>query len=160
MADCVTDGVDAACSRARILAFVVNTSFVGWTVGVEDTLWSTSQIRIPEVTRKAGTSSSSLLCSALCIGSTRSWVAWINNFRDRFSCSCYDFSALIEWITCEASWTLTDRLMVHYLAASICTAGSGARVSAFLIDACFIAGTFGVNYAFRSTVGWDSNIAG
>ena len=63
----VAHSIDTTHSWTRIHTLVVDTSSVSWTVSVEDTLRSASQVRITKVTWDAGTSACSLLGFALSI---------------------------------------------------------------------------------------------
>ena len=56
----IADGIDPTDSWARINTLVVDTSSVGWTVGVHHTLGSAGQVGISEVSWNTGTSSCSL----------------------------------------------------------------------------------------------------
>ena len=56
----VTHSIDATHSWARINTLVVDTSSVGWTVSVEDTLWSACQVGVSKVSRNTCASSCSV----------------------------------------------------------------------------------------------------
>ena len=58
--------IDTTCSRAGVDALVPLACFVGGTVAVNDTLWSTCYVGIPEVFRDTLTCSS--ISSPLAIG--------------------------------------------------------------------------------------------
>jgi len=64
-------------SGTRILTFVLYTSFNRWAICINNALWSTTFIRISEITRQTTTRASIILFSTLCICSTRGWSTWV-----------------------------------------------------------------------------------
>lgn len=50
-----------------------------------------------------------------------------------------------------SGWTGTDRNVIHYVALGVLAAYSGTRVLAFVLQACFVAGTFRIKDAFGTT---------
>ena len=75
----VAHGVDATDPGAGVDALVVDAGPVGGTVGVEDTLGSTGEVRVSEVARDASTGSGSGPGPALSVGATRCRVTGIND---------------------------------------------------------------------------------
>jgi hypothetical protein len=68
--------------------------------------------------------------------------------------------ALGEWISSEADNANTHWRVADNSALSVSTARARARISALLIDASLVAGTFIVAYTLRSAVGWCSDEIG
>jgi hypothetical protein len=73
----VADGVDAAGSRTRVDTLVVDAGPVSRTIRVENALWAAGQVGVAKVTGDAGAGTGAQLGAALCISSTRRWLAGI-----------------------------------------------------------------------------------
>ena len=158
--DGVADGVDATGSGTWVDTFVVDAGPVGGAVGVEDALGPTADIWVAKVSRQAGAGTSSLLGTALGIGSAGCWIAGVNYFGGGRGSCLHDLSALTERVSGVSWLALTDGLVVLDFADCVRTAGSRTGVNTLLVDAGFVTGTFGVDDALWSTVGRYSNIVG
>ena len=81
----LTAGIDATDSRTRVNAFVSLACFVGGTVRVYNTFRSTCYIGISKVFRYtlAGCCSVSILTNS--IGTTGSWITWVNFFYNSWT---------------------------------------------------------------------------
>ena len=75
----ITDSIDTTDTRTGINTFIVDTSSVGGTVSVEDTLGSAGEVGVSEVARDASTGSGSGPGPALSVGATGCRVTRIND---------------------------------------------------------------------------------
>jgi hypothetical protein len=64
------------------------------------------------------------------------------------------FNAPNKRITNEAQSTGTDRVVIHNLTASIKATSAWTWVDTFLVDTCFVLGTFSAQNTFWSTSRW------
>ena len=72
--DVVDDVTLCSCATlawARVSALVAVTVLVPWTICIQDTLWFTSTVRVPEVFITANAYRDAILVAAICVGSTR-----------------------------------------------------------------------------------------
>lgn len=125
-------------------------------LSVDETLWPAANIWVTNMfwDTSAGPCLSS--CSALCIGSTRGRIAWVNRVRSN---DCFrNERAARERITSVASRTVTDCIMIDCLASGIVTTGSNTGVTALVLDTSFVAWAFGIQDTFRSTIWWGTNV--
>lgn len=72
----------ATCSGARVLAFISNTSFLGWTVRIMDTFGSAVFVGVSDIIRKASAGTGITMHFTKGITSTGGWQTWVYNFRD------------------------------------------------------------------------------
>ena len=72
-----TVSIMPACSFTWVLAFVVDASLCTWTFTVDDTFWSTFNVRISLKVRWTGTDGSLLLFTTVSVDSARRWITWI-----------------------------------------------------------------------------------
>jgi hypothetical protein len=143
----------ATCPWARILAFISYTGAIWRAIRIQNTFRSATFIRISNIVGRTGTCSCTILFSALCIWSTRVWIAWSRCFINWFFLHNWALSEWISTITCQtdAHWS-----MANHTTFCIGSTGSRTRISAFLVDACQIARTFCIIDTFRTTIGWRS----
>lgn len=91
MIDNVTLGVSTADSRARVSALVADAGLIGGTVGIQETLGSTSFVGVANVSGEAGTRACTVQFFANCVGAAGGWIAGINGRR---SCRGYKVQRL------------------------------------------------------------------
>lgn len=74
--DDLTARILTASARTRITATLVDARLVQWTLGVHNTLWSTTGRR-PDIVLDAGADSMATDLSAYAVGSTWRWLTWV-----------------------------------------------------------------------------------
>ena len=149
-------------TRTRVNTLQVPTLFGCWTISVDNTFRTTGHIWITKVFWDTLTGGCTVAFTANCIGSTRCWVAWINNFsRRRWGWSlvaCGERIANVAGITCALRQMIADR------ALRVCAAHSGTRILALLLDTRQGRGTLGVDgalgFAFDVRVAEQAGQAG
>ena len=82
----IADSIDAASSRARVFALLVDASPVGWAFTIEDTHRSAREVRITLEAGQAFAGSSSPEFRTLGIVSTRIVFAWADHWLRCRSC--------------------------------------------------------------------------
>lgn len=76
--------VDAARSRTRVHATVVDACLIVRAFGIQNALWTATRVRISEIARNASTRSSTVVFSAFCVRTTGRWVARLTFHFDRY----------------------------------------------------------------------------
>lgn len=145
----MTIGILSASSWTRVPALIAHAGLIGWAVRVQNTLWTTSLVRIAHVICKTSARTGAVLFSTLRVGSARRWNA-------RCAEILYNLSLLrgthYERISnktrdADAVWCVAD-----CAAFRIGTAASWAGIFAFLVYAGEIGRTLAIANAFGSAV--------
>jgi hypothetical protein len=153
--DDATFCIDSTSSRTWIGTFRVDTGFCLWTVRVENTLGSASNLRISLVVLDTRTNRSSSLNPAFSVGSTGCWVARI---RGRWLClRPLDTSG--EWISDESRWTAANGIVVLNGADCQNSTGAGTWIDALLSNARSGCGAVGVVDALSSAASLAGRIS-
>ena len=155
----IANSIDTTHSGAGIDTLVVDTGSLAGAVSVENTLRSAGKVRVAEVASNAGTGTGPLAGSTLRIGSAGSWIAGVDNFNcSHSSCGDHNPSAVSEWVASVPGWTSAYGLVVLHHTLCIWSTRARAWVNTFFIETCLVAGTFCIDGAFWSAVGWHSDV--
>ena len=127
-------GMGSTHSRAGVPALVVDTGKVVGAFWVDGTLMLALHIRVTLETRVTCAGGSSISFSALCIDSTWTWSAGVNDFWS-WSSGCRSVAGG-ERIPNESLVTDTDRNMISDIAVCINTTQSRTGVLTFSVDTC------------------------
>lgn len=146
--DHLAAGVDAARSRARILAALGDARHVVRAVRVGDALRLAGHVGIAAQSRQTDADAPVALTAALGIRSARIRIADVDSFGGRFS-DDRDRGARRERIASEALATDAHRHVIGDAALGVRAAGVGAGILAAVAHAALVARAVGVEHALR-----------
>ena len=157
MIDCLASGIVTTGSNTGVTALVLDTSFVAWAFGIQDTFRST----VWWGTNVAWETSAGLITidfSALGIGATGRGHTW--NLGSLWLGHNLWFSVTaVEWITTESLGTGADGVVVDNLTLSIGTTGSWTGVNTLLLDTSLGKSTLRAEQTLWPTVGRSTKVS-
>ena len=149
-----TSCMNSTDSRTRILALIIDTSLVIWTVSIGDTFRLALNVWIASIVEDAPTGGCPSLFRTFSIDTTRWRIAGLNNFYWSGRCSSV---TLNKRISSEALVADTYWYMISDVALGINATETRARILTLSVDASFVNWAVLVYDTFRATVGWWTN---
>lgn len=146
MVDHFADSVEAACSRARVVAFVVSSAGkCPVTVRVDDTFRSAASVGVSKVFWETRALTARASHRSICIGTTRVRVARVSWWR----WSCGWRVTCREGITNEAWVAPADWAVPGHRALGVHPADPRTGVHAFISHTCLVSWAIWIDGAFR-----------
>lgn len=155
MIDYLTVGISTTGAGTRILTLLLLTGTIRRTIGVKNTLGTTTVVGIAKVFRQTLTRSNTVPFATNSIGPTWTRAAGCTHFDISF-----DFwTALNEWITGKA--LLADALhhMADDAAVSVGATASWAWINTLLVNTSQLTATVRAGDTLRSTIWWPPYIS-
>lgn len=148
--------ISATSTRTGILTSACLASSAWSAIGIHNAFRTTSFVRVAEIVVSTSTSSSTILFSANRISSTRGWLTRGQMFfNDWFNV----LVALAEGVSSETRYALAIWCVAYNSTLGIGSTGSGAGITAFLVEACLMAGAIRVAHTLGPTIRRGSRVA-
>ena len=148
----LTVSIGSTEARTWVNTLEVPALFVGGTVSIDDTLWSTGYVGITKVFRNTLAGSSTVSFRAYCIRPTRGRVAWVKDVR-LWGC-CRSEKAGCKWISNVARVTCTDWLMSSDRAGGMGSTNTRTGILTLVLDT----GEGGCTFWIDRTLGFALNV--